>query len=522
MNDREQQLKRMIELVTQMQLADPTPEQSNELQGLLADPAVQQIYIELMSLHEHLGTAFAPGLSDVGHDVDEMDRFILALSQVEASGKDVISIPADPAPNQQSQNDQDPGKLSARDMVAVGGYLLRKAALSRPALVAYAAAVALLAAVLIIPWGQTPQELTDNTPGEQSQPAPVLPDTTPAVATPVAQLTAEYDAVWDRRPGQDLYAGQRFTLNQGYAEITTRDGAVAILEAPCTIELVNDNALRLHAGKLVGLCHVASSKGFVVMTELADIVDLGTEFGVAVEGQGRETRVQVYRGIVRVTDMNANAGAGADQTLHADQAVTVSADKGVLAADFDQNLFERDISLAGLRPESLSGAALWVGWVPADLNGGRQQSDSLQVFVERSGVDLNQDMAVDTTRAGLVTIQDATGGVVASGERVDVYLMHFNPIDTGNGDVVRIFEVRFDRPILGVIIRNESLAQTDGLLGAATTLYPDLPNIGRGGSGLDHGDSVHISEDHKTIVIRLKTEGYIEQIRVLVRGDGPN
>ena len=64
---------------------------------------------------------------------------------------------------------------------------------------------------------------------------------------PRVLATTEHDAVWDRQPGEDLYAGQRLTLTQGFAEITTTRGAVAILEAPVTIELLNnDNALRLH------------------------------------------------------------------------------------------------------------------------------------------------------------------------------------------------------------------------------------------------------------------------------------
>ncbi|MGB1124852.1 MAG: LamG-like jellyroll fold domain-containing protein, partial [Phycisphaeraceae bacterium] len=74
-------------------------------------------------------------------------------------------------------------------------------------------------------------------------------------------------------------------------EIKTNDGAVAILQAPATIQLINDNALHLHTGKLVGLCKTETSKGFTVRTDHADIIDLGTEFGVEVNGNQVTTTV---------------------------------------------------------------------------------------------------------------------------------------------------------------------------------------------------------------------------------------
>jgi hypothetical protein len=149
-----------------------------------------------------------------------------------------------------------------------------------------AAATVLLGAVLaiILMVGPKPVANVAHSPDE-----PII-ETKPIVAT----LTAEHDAIWDRRPGQDLYADQRLTLTAGFAEITTRRGTIAILEAPCVVELMdNDNALRLHAGKLVGLCHTDSSKGFLVKTEHAKITDLGTEFGVTATSSGTETSVFV-------------------------------------------------------------------------------------------------------------------------------------------------------------------------------------------------------------------------------------
>lgn len=125
----------------------------------------------------------------------------------------------------------------------------------------------------------------------------------------VATLTDTQNAQWSGLDGatlvagSSLYPGQRLTLTAGFAEITTARGAVAILEAPATIEFIDsDNALRLHGGKLVGLCHTPSSQGFVVKTSHADITDRGTEFGVQARPDGVDATVFV--GAIELTVSN--------------------------------------------------------------------------------------------------------------------------------------------------------------------------------------------------------------------------
>jgi negative regulator of sigma E activity len=153
------------------------------------------------------------------------------------------------------------------------------------------AAALLLATVLGIVLIGGPEPSPQVVEGPQR--SVVLPQAKAIVAT----LTAEHDASWAERAlarGSDLRAGDRLTLTAGLAEITTNQGAVAILEAPAIIELMdNDNALRLIAGKLTGLCLTESSKGFVVKTSRGDITDLGTEFGIETTPQALTTTVFV-------------------------------------------------------------------------------------------------------------------------------------------------------------------------------------------------------------------------------------
>jgi len=140
----------------------------------------------------------------------------------------------------------------------------------------------------------------DSSPALVQHPVSPSPSDRPAW---VATLTGQTDAVWEKRPAKELYAGQRLTLNEGFAQITTHRGAKAILEAPCTIELTkSDNEFLLVSGKLVGLCHTKLSTGFVVKTPYADITDLGTEFGVTVTPAGVEASVFVGEVAVKTPD----------------------------------------------------------------------------------------------------------------------------------------------------------------------------------------------------------------------------
>eukprot|EP00752_Nemacystus_decipiens_P013666 g12119.t1 len=212
----------------------------------------------------------------------------------------------------------DPDALSRQQYLSALTYVLRHT--FTPKRIAWCAAAAALVlsgllAIVLISGPDDTGSLAQAPVAGPDLPA-VLPQATPIVAT----LTAERDAAWDRPPGQELLAGQRLTLTRGFAEITTRGGAIALLEAPCTVELTSDdNAMRLHAGKLVGLCYSASSKGFVVQTEHADITDLGTEFGVEV-AQDR-VMTSVFTGEIELTALG-----GTPKKITSSQTARLTAD----------------------------------------------------------------------------------------------------------------------------------------------------------------------------------------------------
>ena len=359
----------------------------------------------------------------------------------------------------------------------------------------------------------------DNQPGNETaqqpditnpnEPVRVGPDTTHSVAT----LTAEHDAQWSTpggtlapTSGDALRSGQRLTLTAGFAEITTNDGAVAILEAPATVELIDsNNAIRLHTGKLVGICETESSKGFLVRTPHLDVTDLGTRFGVDATSS-EATEVHVIEGLVEVAQSSVSGDPVSSQRVSADQAV-VSTARGLSAFVFDSDRFVSDLRTATVQ-QTVRGEVAWFDHPLIEL----KESDHLQVYTERTGLTLVEDLPVDFDGQGNRPGKgDSNGLTIPAGTAVDVYLLY---LDTP-GDAERIvsFTVPFDRPILGILGAGRRLDQTDTLFAPGT---PRNHSGSARGAIEDLNNPDLISDDARTLHLTLRVAGTTDQLRVLV------
>ncbi|MBX2852378.1 MAG: FecR family protein [Phycisphaeraceae bacterium] len=274
-----------------------TDEQARVLDDwIAADPANAAAFLHLSRTHQVLTVLGKENLVNRQTEQAIVDAFDMesdldllgSLAEMEASAE-TSQYPVAISPGTGSAKDQDITLSHAlSELRWVAGKSANRLLHSKPVITSAVAAVLLIALTLFLVFsGGQDKPITDplaNTP---------LWDTPPQAHQPVvATLTDSVGAQWRSydKPvpmpmGAQLVAFERYTLTHGFAEITTQRGAVAILEAPATIELLDgDNALRLHAGKLVGICLTERSKGFVVRTPSMDVIDLGTEFGVHVEG----------------------------------------------------------------------------------------------------------------------------------------------------------------------------------------------------------------------------------------------
>jgi anti-sigma factor RsiW len=121
-----------------------------------------------------------------------------------------------------------------------------------------------------------------------------------ATSRGIAMLTRLVDAKWEDgtspQVGTALSPG-RVRLQNGYAQIEFFCGATVILEGPAEIELISSMAAKFHSGRLRAQVPPAA-RGFTIDVDDMQVVDLGTEFGLAVSPEGAD--VQVFVGEVEL------------------------------------------------------------------------------------------------------------------------------------------------------------------------------------------------------------------------------
>lgn len=151
----------------------------------------------------------------------------------------------------------------------------------------------------------------------------------------VARLVAQSDCLWQQddysgathrvathRTGESLTA-ETLRLARGLAELEFADGARVVLRGPCEFELLTAGSCALRSGELVARVP-RQAIGFRVQTPVLELLDLGTEFGVAVD-EKNATEVIVFRGEVEVKpEARGNSSAPPAIRLTAGQSSRVS------------------------------------------------------------------------------------------------------------------------------------------------------------------------------------------------------
>ncbi len=108
----------------------------------------------------------------------------------------------------------------------------------------------------------------------------------PTVAALTDSMNAEWMNIKNVPVEGDLFRqGDELALTRGIVEITFDDGAVVIVEAPVAFKIESPKSLFMTAGRMHAIVSEYAT-GFTVNTPSASIIDLGTEFGVSVEGDG--------------------------------------------------------------------------------------------------------------------------------------------------------------------------------------------------------------------------------------------
>ncbi|MEM9158212.1 MAG: LamG-like jellyroll fold domain-containing protein [Verrucomicrobiota bacterium] len=116
-----------------------------------------------------------------------------------------------------------------------------------------------------------------------------------------ARVISLESALWSVGGGQlaidDRLGAMPVELERGYAQLRFDHGTLLLVEGPAKFSILDDKYVKFEYGRAVANVPEAGH-GFVIESPDAEIVDLGTKFGVDVREEG-ETEVHVMQGKVK-------------------------------------------------------------------------------------------------------------------------------------------------------------------------------------------------------------------------------
>lgn len=144
----------------------------------------------------------------------------------------------------------------------------------------------------------------------------------------VATVTGLSGVKWDSQGSgakkllSQCAVGDRLKLRDGSAELTFDAGVQMTVFGPADFEITSPTSIRCVKGRVTTLVD-KRGRGFTIETPRAKVVDLGTQFGLAISDSG-ETEVVVFQGMVDLSYSPAEAaGDGSKRRLQQGEALLV-------------------------------------------------------------------------------------------------------------------------------------------------------------------------------------------------------
>ena len=184
------------------------------------------------------------------------------------------------------------------------------------------------------------------------------------------------------------------------------------------------------------------------------------------------------------------------------------------AADRDVFFCPSDDTERSESTTSGDGAFVFKAELPPSLRkADYENEDEVRVFKEQSGFLLSSAIPVDMAGPGgwgYSTSNDSPSGSIPAGSIVDVYLLHYDPINDTNS-YVENQTLTFGGKILGVIHQTGKLKSTDAIVGHVPDVQYDQGNA----RGYESAEGVRLSDDMlQYTILRYKVPGYIEECRI--------
>ncbi len=142
------------------------------------------------------------------------------------------------------------------------------------------------------------------------------------VVARVTSITSDVAWTHGREPRDFLMRfrpGDVVGMEKGLLQLEFSSGASLIVESPAMLQVTSATSARLSRGRVVGR---ADNGNFTLLTPTANVVDIGTEFGVGVSNRG--TDVTVFEGEVHVHSLLGRVEAGSMQRLQTGMSVLIN------------------------------------------------------------------------------------------------------------------------------------------------------------------------------------------------------
>ena len=167
---------------------------------------------------------------------------------------------------------------------------------------------------------------------------------------------------------------------------------------------------------------------------------------------------------------------------------------------------------------SSTGVHLLSSAPPSVVEGQITSNTQTTAFQEMQDVPLANALGVDISTPGTYnSAHPLTPGTIAAGSKVNSFFFYSDPQNNNKG-VGFTGSLTFDSDILGLIVRVNSLNQTDPVLGASGTTYPTgaPADTDRGLEITGTGpDSVTLSADRRTLTYNFNTAQFVDEVRVV-------
>tara|TARA_R110002095_G_scaffold85086_4_gene73998 strand:- start:168 stop:1604 length:1437 start_codon:yes stop_codon:yes gene_type:complete len=316
------------------------------------------------------------------------------------------------------------------------------------------------------------------------------------------------------------------SLLEGEVELRLKSGTTLVFHGPAQFQIEDDN-ISLSLGKIIADV-TKKDIGFCVNTPSGRVVDLGTTFSVTVSPE-KITEVQVFRGKVSLSNYDEEGTERFAKTLSANQAAEFTTEEisdAIFSSIGFLQVISRDYAISDFSENNILQENI-PDAVAAGLFDQYEDDQKVFVFPEKQNVLLKTDVQASIRRPGTYQEEREIAqqhDIIPDGTRVDSFRIYFNPVGHPPQMMVIQGQIRFDRPVIGILTSNRQLLETSALFSSLLVDSPSRLTISSSNKTEiikpEHHDVLALSDDRKVITYTFMAYGkFVDDLRVLIESE---